>query len=58
MQHAREGCEMHTKFWLVNLKGRVLSEYIGVNWGMISEWISEKCGVGGGSCRLDSSGSG
>jgi hypothetical protein len=35
---------MHKKFWLRNLKGRVLMEDVGVDGKMILEWILEKEG--------------
>jgi hypothetical protein len=33
---------MHTKFWSGNLKGGDHSEYLGVNWIIILEWIVGK----------------
>jgi hypothetical protein len=35
---------MHTKFWLGNLKGKVHSEYLGVDGRIIPEWILGKWG--------------
>jgi len=32
---------VHTKFWSENLKGRVNSEVVGIDWRVIIEWIIE-----------------
>jgi hypothetical protein len=34
--------EMHTKFWSENMKGRNRLEDLGVDWGMILEWVLQK----------------
>jgi hypothetical protein len=46
---------MHTKFWSENLKGRDISEDVGVYGKVILKRILEKYD---GRCELDSSGSG
>jgi len=52
--------EMHTKFWSENLKGRDLSENLGLDWKIILEWILDKEGgkvwAGCKSIRIMSSG--
>jgi hypothetical protein len=47
---------MHTKFWSENLKGRDLSEYLGVDEKVILEWMLGKYFRGG--CGLDACDSG
>jgi len=39
MKHARKRREMHTKFWLENLKGIDPLEDLGVDGKVILEWI-------------------
>jgi hypothetical protein len=38
--------EMHTRFWLENLKGRDHSEDLGIDGKIILEWILGKWGEG------------
>jgi len=49
-----ERCEMHTKFWLENLKGRAHSEDLSIDGRTILEW---NLGNRVGNCGLDVSGS-
>jgi hypothetical protein len=56
MQHAWERQDMHTVFWLQNLKGRDQSKYLGENGSIILEGIFSGNRVE--ACGLDPSGSG
>jgi hypothetical protein len=42
MYHAWERREIHTIFWLENMKGRDRAEYLGVDERIILEWILGK----------------
>jgi hypothetical protein len=42
MQHAWERKEMHTVFWLGNLKGRDYVEHLGIDGKIILEFILGK----------------
>jgi len=39
MWHTWHRCEMHTKFWLENLKGRDHLEGLGIGGRIVFEWI-------------------